>query len=349
MAVWLVRAGRHGEYEQKFLQENRIYVTWDRLNVDLGKLGDRKALSDVLTKYYPDEKKMAVANWVGQIWPFGHLMQKGDFVLMPLKAQPAIAVGEITGDYHYEPKAPVPYFHWRPVKWIEESVPRINFGEDLLFSMNGNRSIYRVQRNDAESRVIAMNASGWKPETSGTVLGKAIDQALDASDEEAEDTDLEVTALDQIARKIESSFARHDFTRLIEAILLAQGYTTYRSPEGPDGGVDILAGTGSLGFGSPRLCVEVKSGTSPIDRPTVDKLLGAVTKFKAHEGLFVSWSGYTGNVRRELSSSFFNVRLWDRNDVLKQLFANYDQLDEEIKAELPLKRIWTLAKKDEEV
>lgn len=29
MAIWLIRAGSHGEYEQKFIRENRVYVTWD--------------------------------------------------------------------------------------------------------------------------------------------------------------------------------------------------------------------------------------------------------------------------------------------------------------------------------
>ena len=115
-------------------------------------------------------------------------------------------------------------------------------------------------------------------------------------------------------------------TRLVEAILKAQGYTTYRSPEGADGGADILAGAGPLGFGAPRLCVEVKSESSPIDRPTVDKLLGAVTKFGADEGLFVSWSGFKSNVQKELAASFFKVRLWTQKELLEQLFAHYDHL-----------------------
>ena len=38
MSMWLVRAGSHGEYELKFIQEGRVYVTWDELNVDLYKL-----------------------------------------------------------------------------------------------------------------------------------------------------------------------------------------------------------------------------------------------------------------------------------------------------------------------
>jgi restriction system protein len=125
-------------------------------------------------------------------------------------------------------------------------------------------------------------------------------------------------------------------------------FATYRSPEGADGGADILAGAGQLGFGTPRLCVEVKSEASPIDRPTVDRLLGAVSKFGAQEGLFVSWSGFRSNVQKELTASFFRVRLWSQKELLEQLFAHYDELDEDLRAELPLKHIWTVAVQDEE-
>ena len=80
----------------------------------------------------------------------------------------------------------------------------------------------------------------------------------------------------------------------------------------------------------------------------MDKLLGAVTKFGAQEGLFVSWSGFRTNVQKELAASFFRVRLWSQKELLEALFAHYDQLDDELKAELPLKRIWTVATQDEE-
>lgn len=29
MGIWPIRAGTHGEYEQKFIQETGVYVTWD--------------------------------------------------------------------------------------------------------------------------------------------------------------------------------------------------------------------------------------------------------------------------------------------------------------------------------
>lgn len=86
--------------------------------------------------------------------------------------------------------------------------------------------------------------------------------------------------------------------------------------------MDILVGAGPLGFGSPRICVEVKSGDAPIDRPTVDKLLGAVAKFGAEEGLFASRSGFRSNVQSELATSFFRIRLWSQKEIFEHLFAH---------------------------
>lgn len=37
-----------------------------------------------------------------------------------------------------------------------------------------------------------------------------------------------------------------------------------------------------------------------------------------------------------------------RDTLLEQLFAHYDRLDDDLKAELPLKRIWTVAVQDED-
>lgn len=349
MAVWLIRAGSHGEFELKFIQESRVYVTWNDLDVDLGKLSQRDDLTAVMASRYPDTKPKTIINWVSQVWPFAHEIAKGDLVVLPLKTQRAIQVGEILGDYRFEASGPNPFFHWRQVRWIGEAIPRAHFGKDLLNTFGAFLTICRVQRNNAEARIAAMRASGWKPETLSSITkAPAAAVAEEGSTNEAEDTDLEELARDQIAQLITARFKGHGLTRLVEGILRAQGYTTYRSPEGADGGADILAGAGPLGFGAPRLCVEVKSESTPIDRPTVDKLLGAVAKFGAQEGLFVSWGGFRTNVQKELAASFFRVRLWTQNDLLEALFTHYDKLDDDLKAELPLKRIWTVAAQDEE-
>lgn len=340
MAVWLVRAGSHGEYEQKFIQEGRVYVTWDRLDQNLEKLKRREDLFDCLKKIYPDLKPKTLQNWVSQLWPFAHEMKKNDLVILPSKMQPSIFIGEIVGNYRFEEKGPDPFYHWRPVKWIAESIPRSNFGQDLLFSFGAYLTICRIQRNNAEVRINAMRENGWKPE----ILARK-PQLL--KDEEIEDSaevgDLEQLALDNIAQLIGAKFKGHGLARLVESILRAQGYTTRLSPQGPDGGIDILAGTGTLGFGSPRLCVQVKSQDTPIEIKALNELRGAMQSVQATEGLFVCWGGFQSSITKQGAASFFTVRLWTQKELLEELFSNYDKLDEEIRAEIPLKRIWTVA------
>lgn len=58
--------------------------------------------------------------------------------------------------------------------------------------------------------------------------------------------DLEQYARDQIRDFIARKFKGHNLDRLVGAVLEAQGYKVQISPEGVDGGVDILAGYGPM-------------------------------------------------------------------------------------------------------
>ncbi|HZV33893.1 MAG TPA: restriction endonuclease [Verrucomicrobiae bacterium] len=346
MAIWLIRAGSHGEYEQKFLDEKRVYVTWAGLNVDISKLQNNDALLSAMQQRYPDAKLNKLKNWVRQVWPFAHSIAKKDLVVLPSKQQPAIYIGEITSDYVFQSNGPDPYFHWREVKWISEAIPRTQFGQDLLHSFGAFLTICRIQRNKAEARINAMRASNWGPDPA--LKGKVSEDEIEAEDDANEPTNLEDSGRDQIAQLIMANFAGHGLARLVNAILKAQGYTTYLSPEGTDGGIDILAGSNAMGFSSPRIVVQVKSEDKPIGRPEIDQLVGTMDHTKADGALFVAWGGFKSTVYKELSTRFFRVRLWSQKELLEQLFATYDKLDGDLRAELPLKRIWTVAAQDED-
>lgn len=346
MTLWLIRAGSRGEHEQKFLDEGKVYVAWDGLNVDLMQLADRQALIQAMEQRYPDEKPKALINWSSQVWSFGREMAAGDWVVMPSKIQSGIYFGELKGSYNYAASGPDPYFHWRQIDWFSGLIPRSVFPQDLLYSFGAFLTICKVQRNDAEARVRAMAARHWQPEgisAIGALPTADPGAGLTADEAEVNNVDLEELAADRIVRLIEARFKGHGLAELVEAILQAEGYTTYRSPEGADGGADILAAGGELGFGAPSICVEVKSGDTPADRPMVDKLIGAGQKFNAETCLFVSWAGFKSNVQKELARDFFRVRLWSRKELLEKLFAHYEKLPEEMRLALPLKRVWMVA------
>jgi len=344
MSLWLNRAGSNGEYESKFLTEGRIYITWDLLSEDLSKLETKKDLYDALISIYQDNKPGTIKNWTGQLWPFVKEMELGDWVVLPSKKKASIHIGEVTGDYVNVPTADDPYFHYRTVNWFAKDIPRSNFDQDILYSFGAFLTICRIQRNDAEKRVRAMAENNWKSKIPSPAL---IDTGT-ADDLTTEYYDVERVARDQIAKYMTSKFKGHGMARIVEAILKAQGYATYRSPEGPDKGIDLLAATGPLGFGSPKICVQVKTGDNPVDRPTLDQLIGAMQNFSAEQGLLVSWGGFKSSVDKEVPSQFFRVRLWDQDQIIKELLNVYNKIDEEIKADLPLKKVWTLTMSEED-
>lgn len=99
---------------------------------------------------------------------------------------------------------------------------------------------------------------------------------------------MEESARDLIAQLIRAKFDGHGRSCPINKILKAQGYTTYLNPEGSDGGIDILAGTGAIGFDSPRICIQVKSQETPIGRQGIDQRMGVMDSIKADAVIFVA-------------------------------------------------------------
>ena len=345
MALWLVRAGKHGEYEQKFIEENRIYLAWDRLKDDLSGMNNREQLRALLERVYPDASKGRISNHVGQIWNFSQSITVGDWIILPSKHKPAIHIAEVKGNYTNDPKGKDPFFHYRNVKWIAQDVPRTNFDQDLLYSFGASMAICEMRRNKAEKRVHEMAEKGWK--SSGPMLRSPAKSEEKSAESNEDLQDLAQAARDQIAKLIIARFQGHGMTRLVDAVLRARGYTTYMSPEGPDKGIDILAAPEPIGFGEPRVCVQVKSGDSALDRPTLDQLIGVMQNVQASHGLLVSWGGFKSSVDKEKATQFFRVRLWDQGDLIEQVLAHYYKLDEEIRTELPLKRIWIVAETTE--
>ena len=102
-----------------------------------------------------------------------------------------------------------------------------------------------------------------------------------------------------------------------------------------------------MGFDEPRLCVQVKSSVSKADVTILRNLQGILTNFGASHGLLVCWGGFTSAVYQEAHHKFFSIRLWEPDDLLQAIFRNYDKFSDELKAELPLKRIWALVAEEQ--
>jgi restriction system protein len=333
MKIWTVRAGRHGQQEQVCLDEKLITIGWSDLP-DLKSFKTRDDLYNAYQEIYQQGSGKAGIT-VGQIWRFANEIAIGDLVALPSKFQPVIHIGKVIGDYKHEQKQDI--IHSRKVNWLQ-TIPRAAFDQDLLYSFGSLLTVSQVSREQAAERVLAL------------IEGKKVPTAKKTdtvSIEAVEDFNVERIAKDRIMKVIDRKFKGHDFAKLVEQILQAQGYTTQLSPPGADGGLDILAASGTLGFEQPRICVQVKSTTTQVDVKILRELQGVMRKVKAELGLLVSWSGFNSRVLSEAKEEFFFIRLWTADDILENIFKYYDKFSDEFKAELPLKRIWLLVEDEE--
>jgi len=336
MTLWLVRAGEHGDQEQGALDNKIITIGWNELP-NLSAIQNKEELEELYVKTYGSEKKMRIVNRVGQIWSFLKKIKVGDLVALPLKTQSAIAIGEVTGDYKYKEYSSN-IKHTRSVNW-QKIIPRSEFDQDILFSLGAFLTVGQVRRENAEERVRKLLEGDVRPKV---VFGLSEDEI-----EEPSSLDLEQIAKDQLIKYLEAKFSGHSLARLVDEILHVQGYITKVSPPGADGGVDILAGSGPLGFDDPKICVQVKSSKSPVDVRVLRELEGVAKNFRADYGILVAWGGLTKIADQEIGRSFFSTRLWDQGKIVDEVLKHYEKFSDKLKAEFPLKRIWTIVEESE--
>ena len=336
MAFWVVRAGRHGVNENYIVENSVIAIGWEQVG-NLGSFADRKELQAHVVNVYPSEAGNKLSIWTGELWAFKERIKIGDHVAVPLTSRAAIAIGRVIGPYQYVPDAPLGVKHQRRLEWLVTDLPRSEVDQDLLYTLGSTLAVFRAKRNNAEERLIAYAKGKGAKSLPASITSDGDGELGDESE-----VDLEQFAADQIVAHIGKKFLGHELARLVGEILKAEGYQILVSKPGADGGVDILAGTGPMGFGQPRIAVQVKSGSTTADVGILRELQGVMPRFGADHGLIVSWAGFKESVIREARQLFFEVRLWDSRDLVAALQNHYEKLPEDVQAELPLKRIWLL-------
>lgn len=336
MSIWLCRAGRFGEHEARFLENNKIYFTFEEIDKPLNSFSGRAAIQQYFLEKVPTLKERAALNFASQAHIFGSRMSVDDWVITPSKNLPGILhFGKIVGEYAFDTEAEDCYRHSRSVEWFSD-VPKSVFEQDIQYSLGAAITTCQIKQEARIKKAVSL----FRPAPNS-------EQAFTPPPENSPFRDIETESLDAISDFIIQNFKGDGLAHIVAAILRAKGFVTYVSPKGPDHGVDILASAGSLGFSSPKICVQVKSTNDAIDRIVLDQLIGTMANAGAEYGLLVSWSGFRSSVERERAMQFFKVRLWSKREIIEELLACYSSLDDEIKQKIPLKRIWTLDIGDE--
>lgn len=329
MSLWLMRAGAHGEYEETVLENDIVTIHWNDFP-DLSKFNSKEGLMNFYFQSRPNTKRTQAIVDVEQIWSFVQDIHQADSIILPLKTQAMIAIGEIKGEYEYKPiKGNIR--HIRLAKWLKK-IPRTAFAQDILYLLNTSMAVCRISDDNAEARIKELAQR---------------DEFSYVSDSVETKIDTEQYARDEIAKYISQKFPGAELARLVEAILQAQGYITEKTASLSEGNIDLLAASGNVGFDYPRIYVQIKTSSVPVDVKALKELQDAMSRSKADHGLMISWTGFTEKAMQGARGAFFSIKLWDAAHLLDAAVRHYDRFNGELKANLPLKKVWALATGEE--
>ena len=343
---WTIRAGKQGERTDWSFRNNVVGGGWHEFPDLTPYKEDREKLRELVSQVIGGSKGR-IANYTGQLWVMINRIQIGDYMVLPIRSTSQVAIGQVVEPYKYlKEELDDSRRHVLGVRWLKTDIPKSQIKQDLLYQMGSALTVFQIGNNDAGYRLEQL--LNGKPDPGSRSLlysGSPVPPASATSDVETSDPqneylDLQEIAQDEISRRLQEDFKGHDLSVLVEALLSAEGFKCRNSPPGADGGVDVLAGMGPLGMDSPKLVVQVKSQTSSVSDVVLQQLNGAIHRYQADQGLLVTFGGVTGPARAYLESQYFNIRVWTMDDLIESIYKNYDSIEDEIKAKLPLKQIW---------
>jgi restriction system protein len=327
LVIWGIHAGKYGEADSLF-DSGQMALGWDTIG-DLSQiLPTREAFKAVVRESDPGVKEGAIPVNAGQLYRFIHEAKLGDLVVWrPKNDRTRIRIGEIAGEYQYDPQRSQPYPHQRPVHW-KAVFDATRLTQGALFELGSSMSFFGIRNHASEWAVLL----GRAPSESDTPPAETIDQTVGPIAEQIEES-----TRDFILKRLSTELKGHPLAAFVAHVLNAMGYRTRVSPPGADGGIDILAHKDELGFEPPIIKVQVKSGSGKVGQPEVSSLLGTLSQ--GEHGLLVALGGFTPQAAG-LTRTKSNLRLIDGEELVELVLAHYEAFDSRYKGLLPLKRVY---------
>lgn len=323
--IWGIHAGAMGEVDKLFLSKNNpsIAIGWPKMgNLSLLKQ-DREDFKNNLSKCYPDTKKGAIPTSAGMLYRFIHEIKKGDLIVYPSKQDRNIHIGEINGTYEFKPDLDKEYPHVRCVKWLKH-VPRTDLSQGALYEIGSALSLFQV-KNYADDFIAVLEG---KPSIKKDEPDETVANILEVTEQNTKDF---------LFKKLSKELKGHPFEHFVAHILNIIGYNTQVSPEGGDGGIDIIAFKDELGIEPPIIKVQVKSTDGDVTPEKVQALYGNISN--GEYGLFITLSNFSKQAK-QFAKSKPNLRIIDGDELIQLILKNYEKLDSKYKAIIPLKNIY---------
>lgn len=322
--VWVVRAGINNEIAGDVEKKSAVAIGWSAM----GDLSDLKTRDDFKKRHrskYKEDIEAQIGVGAGQVYRFVREINKNDFVITPIAVSRELLIGEVIGDYTFDPQVVSPtYPNVRKVKWLNK-VSRYDLSVPFRNAVGGIMTVF--------------NLSSFLDEVSALAAGEPPPQP---PDEEGPPFHEDVRKkADEMILDILDKIGAYDFQDLAAGVLQAMGFRTKVSPPGPDGGVDIRAFPDAFGFESPRIKVQVKHRKGQAGQQELQQFAGTLgsSATYSYNGLFLSTGGFTKQALRE-AQKHPHITLIDRDGFVSLLLEHYEKLEPRYQAMVPLRKVY---------
>lgn len=326
--VWVVRAGKGGQYASDFEDLNLVAIGFAQMTSVKGK--NREQIFDQARSVLGSKG----GNTAGQVYRFANAMKTGDLVVVPDGGTREFLYGRVVGDYQHQIEPPVAHFkHTRAVEWLGRR-NRDELPDRILFSLGSLLTVFEPGEQSSLAKFLltgSVPTEATKDEPDSTEAVES-DSAPSASEQGARNKEL-------IGKKI--AFLGWSETQdLVADVLRALGYTARVSDHGADGGIDVLACRDPLFLHPPVIKVQVKAKPNTKISPDEIRQLSGIVDRASERGIFVGTGGFTKSAILEAQQ--MGIQLWDLGQLVELVLDTYDSLGEEIKELVPLSQIWVL-------
>jgi restriction system protein len=181
-----VMLGRKSSHAEECLSGGFIGADFD-IKQDLSKKlpeswrDFNKEFIPVFLANHPGKSRISAGLACGALWTVAKGIQVGDIVLCP-DGTGTYRVGEVAGDYHYEPDKILP--HRRRVTWLPVSVERAAMSDSLRHSAGSIGTVSDVSKHAAEIEQLIGGASAPKLISTDATVEDASSFALEEHLEE---------------------------------------------------------------------------------------------------------------------------------------------------------------------
>lgn len=309
---WAVRLGEGGKYVKDAQKGKFIAVGWNNLG-DLANLTNQDDLKKLYKEKYCEQREAQIAINHGQVWNFINNLKVGDIILTPYLKK--ILIGKVTSNYQYKSdwSDKCSYVHRREVKWLKE-IERVQLPQKLKSSMGGQLTIFNLDKHvqAIDYLITGIKEEGKKKEITGDKLVDTVKEKLfDLSPEEFE------------------KFITHLFSLI--------GFEAATTRYIADKGVDVIGTLNPDGLADLVLRVQVKRVKGNIGAAEVRGIRGTLAQ--GEHGAIVALSGFTSQAQEESQApNKIPIALIDGEMLVDLILKHYDELGEEYKKLIPLRR-----------